>query len=430
MPNEGMKISQLPAATEVLDSDVVAGVGGGVTRKFTFATIANWLRTKLQLDSIGGFGQATEIAANSDLNDFTTPGVYYCPNSTVAATLRNSPIATSGFEMTVSASSASGNAIQMIYNSVSTLSRLYIRRYYGSAWYPWLSPARITSATETGLNGVLAGDGSVIAVKPVDPTPTAGSPNLVTSGGVKSAISFAPDTGNAGFHNSIYRGKSLGSSVTAEQQAAISSGTFDDLYIGDYWTINGVNWRIADFDYWRGASYTSYVRPHHVVIVPDSPLVTSPMNSTRTTAGGYLGSDFWTGSNGNTAKADITFTIESAFGASHILSYYGYFTNAVTDGVASNTTSDWHTIELMNETMVLGVHVHGSAPYEIRSDWGQLSLFRLDRSRASFLTRSCWLRNIATSESFALINYNANSTIDGANASNRGIRPAFAIQYG
>ena len=55
---------------------------------------------------------------------------------------------------------------------------------------------------------------------------------------------------NAGAHNSIYRGKYLGSSVTAEQYTAISSGTFEDLYIGDYWTIGGVNYRIAAFNYY------------------------------------------------------------------------------------------------------------------------------------------------------------------------------------
>ena len=46
--------------------------------------------------------------------------------------------------------------------------------------------------------------------------------------------------GNAGSHNSIYRGKNLGSSVTQEQWNAIEAGTFDDLYIGDYWVIGGV----------------------------------------------------------------------------------------------------------------------------------------------------------------------------------------------
>ena len=55
---------------------------------------------------------------------------------------------------------------------------------------------------------------------------------------------------NAGVHNSIYRGKPLGSTVTAAQYAEIAAGTFKDLYIGDYWTIGGVNYRIAAFDYY------------------------------------------------------------------------------------------------------------------------------------------------------------------------------------
>ena len=56
--------------------------------------------------------------------------------------------------------------------------------------------------------------------------------------------------GNAGYHNSIYRGKYLGDHVTDEQWEAIQNGTFEGMYIGDYWVINGVNWRIAAFDYW------------------------------------------------------------------------------------------------------------------------------------------------------------------------------------
>ena len=35
---------------------------------------------------------------------------------------------------------------------------------------------------------------------------------------------------NAGAHNAIYRGKNLGTRVTAEQWAVITAGTFDDLY--------------------------------------------------------------------------------------------------------------------------------------------------------------------------------------------------------
>ena len=46
------------------------------------------------------------------------------------------------------------------------------------------------------------------------------------------------NTNNAGFHNSIYRGKNLTGVYTIEQICSrISNGTFDDLFIGDYFDI-------------------------------------------------------------------------------------------------------------------------------------------------------------------------------------------------
>ena len=51
-------------------------------------------------------------------------------------------------------------------------------------------------------------------------------------------------------HRCIYRGMNLGSTITAEQHAEISAGTFRGLWLGDYWTdSSGRRWRIADFDY-------------------------------------------------------------------------------------------------------------------------------------------------------------------------------------
>ncbi len=43
---------------------------------------------------------------------------------------------------------------------------------------------------------------------------------------------------NAGAHNSLYRGKNLGTSITAAQIAAIQNGSFDDIYPGDYWVFS------------------------------------------------------------------------------------------------------------------------------------------------------------------------------------------------
>lgn len=139
--------------------------------------------------AVCGFAQAEEILSNSDLNDYTSPGVFYCVSGTVAATLSNTPITNAGFTMYVNPSSTIGLPTQIIFSSVSTLSRIYIRRKYNTTtWYDWFSPARITGATETSFNGVLAGNGSTVEVKPVDTTPTANSSNLVTSGAVKSAL--------------------------------------------------------------------------------------------------------------------------------------------------------------------------------------------------------------------------------------------------
>lgn len=49
-------------------------------------------------------------------------------------------------------------------------------------------PNQVTNSTATPLTGVLTGNGSVVGVKSIDATPTADSTNLVSSGGVKTAL--------------------------------------------------------------------------------------------------------------------------------------------------------------------------------------------------------------------------------------------------
>ena len=140
----------------------------------------------------------------------------------------------------------------------------------------------------------------------------------------------------AGAHNSVYRGKDLGTSVTAEQYAAIAAGTFDDLYIGDYWTIGGVTYRIAAFDYYLHTGDTPCT-DHHAVIVPDSGMYEAAMNNSNTTDGGYYGSKLRT-SGLEPAKA----TILSAFGADHILTHRQLLSNAVRNGAISGWA--WYEI--------------------------------------------------------------------------------------
>ena len=50
----------------------------------------------------------------------------------------------------------------------------------------------------------------------------------------------------------ISRGKNLGRTLTSAQKAAIRNGTFDGMWLGDYWQYNdnSCKWIIVDFDRW------------------------------------------------------------------------------------------------------------------------------------------------------------------------------------
>mgnify|MGYP001155292100 FL=1 len=230
---------------------------------------------------------------------------------------------------------------------------------------------------------------------------------------------------NAGAHNSIYRGKNLGTTVTEEQWEAISSGTFTDLYIGDYWVIGGVNWRIAAFDYYLNCGDTSFTK-HHAVIVPDTCLYNAQMNTTNVTTGAYKGSAMYT-ANLTQAKS----TINSAFGSSHVLSHRIYLSNATSNGRAS--AGEWtdSTVDLMCEHMVYGSGIFSpvsdgsNVPNNYRVEKGQLPLFALEPSR--ICNRAAWwLRDVITAAYFAYVGGNGDAGCGNASSS-RGVRPAFCI---
>ena len=239
---------------------------------------------------------------------------------------------------------------------------------------------------------------------------------------------------NAGAHNAIYRGKSLGSTVTTAQYAAIKAGTFDDLYIGDYWTIGGVNYRIAAFDYYLNSGDTSCTT-HHVVIVPDTCLYNAQMHNTssggyeggaaNTTTGGYVGSDMYK-SNLEQAKT----TIKSAF-SGHVLKHRIYLTNAVANGRASGGAWCDSEVDLMCEQMVYGSGIFSpvsdgsNVPANYRVEKSQLPLFQHEPSRICNRA-TWWLRDVITASSFASVGDNGNASC--GNASNSlGVRPAFCI---
>ena len=234
---------------------------------------------------------------------------------------------------------------------------------------------------------------------------------------------------NAATHNMVYRGKALGTSVTSEQWAAIKAGTFKDLYLGDYWSIGGMDYIIAAFDYWYKCGDTA-CNTHHAVVIPRSQLYAYKFNPTNTTEGGYVGSDLY--KNGLT-QAKTTFN--TAFGSAHILNHREYLVNAVTNG--KPTGSDWYdsTVDLMNENMVYGGRQFSPMPdgtdpwntcrnYTI--DKSQLPLFRLAPWMSFVRDQWCWLRDVVSAAEFAsCTGYGLADCNNASNAS--GVWPAAGL---
>ena len=226
----------------------------------------------------------------------------------------------------------------------------------------------------------------------------------------------------AAAHNCIYRGKNLGTSVTAEQYAAISSGKFTDLYIGDYWVINGVTYRIAAFDYYYNCGDTNFTK-HHAVIVPDTSLYKAQMNTSNVTTGGYTGSAMY---KSNLAQAKTT--IKAAFGSAHVLTKRELLTNAVN----GNTPSGWawfdSDVELMNEVQAYGSvawGAHDGNGYNVASGDGQFPLFMFDRTKLHN-REDYWLRDVSSATGFSFVGGHGHAGNDGASFSH-GVRPAFCI---
>lgn len=226
----------------------------------------------------------------------------------------------------------------------------------------------------------------------------------------------------AAAHNCIYRGKNLGTSVTAEQYAAISSGKFTDLYIGDYWVINGVTYRIAAFDYHYNCGDTNFTK-HHVVIVPDTSLYKAQMNTSNVTTGGYTGSAMY---KSNLAQAKTT--IKAAFGSAHVLTKRELLTNAVN----GNTPSGWawfdSDVELMNEVQAYGSvawGAHDGNGYNVASGDGQFPLFMFDRTKLHN-REDYWLRDVSSATTFSNV-YNGGGANNSYASNSYGVRPAFCI---
>ena len=212
-------------------------------------------------------------------------------------------------------------------------------------------------------------------------------------------------------HRNIFRGKHLGESITEEQLEVIRDGSFADLYVGDYWEINGVKYRIADINYWKNVGYpeSEKVQKPHILIVPDTILGSGQMNTGNSTSGGYRSSAMK-----STKLNQIADALPDTF--KDMLISHRMFS----DGSWIATS-----VDLMNEVMVHGTYICADNNNKQTSDTQQLSLFRLCPALKS-IGQNYWLRNVAGSQTYTLISQYGDASSDMA-TSTYGIRPVFAI---
>lgn len=243
---------------------------------------------------------------------------------------------------------------------------------------------------------------------------------------VRPAITRAEENAALNLDNrNTYRGKNLGSSVTAAQIAAVRNGTFENLFVGDYWTIGGINYLIADMDYWYDCGDAAF-KKHHLVIIPETALYNARMNATNTTEGGYVNSEMY-----KTGLNDAKATIAAAF-PDMVLTHRELLVNAVSNGKPSGGAWLDSSVELPNECMMYG-HPHfaptsdgSTVPYIYTISKTQLALFALCPQLIVNRSHNQWLRDVVSGAFFALVGtYGYTSCASASNS--LGVRPVFPI---
>jgi len=234
----------------------------------------------------------------------------------------------------------------------------------------------------------------------------------------------------AGYHNSIFRGKDVTSYYEdGSLYERISNGTFKDLYVGDYIIKNNITWRIAGFDLSLTLLGNSH---HHAIIIPDSTLENATMNDTDTTTGGYAESKMY-----KEVLPNILDTVITPIFGNHVLPYSVILSTSV-DSICHNENNssfgcsiawNWYTdrkLDLMNEVQVYGSAIWVVNIYDVGNESFQFPLFKLSPQYVSGINNLYWLRVVGSNGTFISVDPAGTRSFSNASTS-IGVRPYFYI---
>ena len=258
-------------------------------------------------------------------------------------------------------------------------------------------------------------------------------------GNINNDTALLAATGTGLNHNGIYRGKNLGtfSSISAVESFLtthkVSSGVFEDLYLGDYFRLQdgtyNVEWEIAGFDTYYQKGDTTFTN-HHIALIPKTNLLTSKMNDTNDTTGGYYNSYMH-----QSVIPTIDTNLATILG-NHLLARRALLSNAMNKNLTSGAgagwmgcTTDWvwYTVKscLMSEVAVYGSKVFSSSFHDIGEDCERLPIFQFKGH--SHTRQWFWLRAVASASHFASAAYTGNATYGDASIADGGVRPIICV---
>ena len=240
-----------------------------------------------------------------------------------------------------------------------------------------------------------------------------------------------PD-GGAGLHNSIYRGKNLGTSPTDAQYNSIKSGKFTGIWLGDYWSNGGRIYRNAGANYF-GQSGDNSTPANHILVIPDSVVLSADGSTTKymqdtdtIPATGYIGTKMWTDTLPNSALPIFS----NIFG-SHILSHRELLCNGASNGVATSWVWTDVSINIPNQAMVCGhtpwkQGVYGDG-YQTGNRKTLLPLFAVRPDLVHTRSGNYWLSDFTSSTDFAGVSSYGAASHGYASTPWNGVRPYVII---
>lgn len=247
--------------------------------------------------------------------------------------------------------------------------------------------------------------------------------------------SMVPD--GAQTHNNIFRGWNLGA-LDSTHMANIQNGSFHDMFIGDYFSVNGSNYVIAGINYKKGHGDTMDLGNHLVLmpqdwsktptqtLAPDG-ATTHYMNDTDTTAGGFAGAKLY-----KTYLPQIQTKLESDFG-NHLITFRTIISTHV-DGSGAPDNGEWRDakVSIPNEVMIYGTTLNGNnrnnALYNIGDENSQLPLMRLNDVERNFnRIGAIWLRDVHSASEFADVGTYGDALSSSASSPWDGVRAFFLI---